>query len=440
MRNFRKFSILLLLVMLVPFSVFAQASEEATAIEVGDTVEGELTESQGVAFYTLELDERAALQITMLAPDFDAYLVLLDEDGEEIATDDDSAGSLNAQLSVTLSAGTYTIAAQSYGYYRVERATAGDFTLTLEEFQINQIEYTQTIEGTLTATQTEAHYVFSGQAGDVIIISQDSADFDSYLILELNGSEVTRNDDGGEGLNSKIGPYVLPTTGEYTIIATSYTRSSTGDYTLSLLPIELIEIEKDEPVEASFTRTNQTLYLSFEAEIGDILDILVDGEFEVNLSVKDSNEYIVAETTNTNSLNAIVIDTQGTHLLEINPASGTEIGEFSVQLTDTILPSLNESPQIFELGANSYQQLVTLDVKAGDSYRLIVNVLDGEAASPSIYIAQDGTSFISQNTSGVSRISADFTATSTGTLLITISEYSYELREIEVIAEALGTE
>lgn len=438
----KKLSIFLLFVIfIVPFSAFAQTDEPtATAIELGDTVEGELSLENGVAFYTFELDAATAIEITLIAPDFDAYLALLDEDGAEIAADDDGAGSLNSQISMTLSSGTYTIAAQSYGYYRSARATSGDFTLSLEEFQINQIEYTQTVESTLTASKTEERYIFNGQAGDLIIIAQESSDFDSYLILEFNGAEITRNDDGGEGLNSKIGPYVLPSTGQYTIISTSYTRSSTGDYTLSLTPIEITEIEKDETLEFSFTRNSQSVYLSFEADQGDVLDILVDSEFQVNILVKDSNEYTVSDETNTNSLNAVIINTDGTYTLEITPASSSTVGDISVQITEAVLPSLSESPQIFALGYDNYQQLVTLDVKAGIAYRLTVAMVDGESASPSLYIAQNGIASISQSASGVSRISADFTATSSGTLVITISEYSYESREIEVIAEELGTE
>jgi len=58
---------------------------------------------------------------------------------------------------------------------------------------------------------------------------------DTYLILRgPDGEEVARDDDGGAGLNSRIEDVELPSTGQYTIVATSFWENSQFPYQLSL--------------------------------------------------------------------------------------------------------------------------------------------------------------------------------------------------------------
>jgi hypothetical protein len=52
---------------------------------------------------------------------------------------------------------------------------------------------------------------------------------DSYLqLLGPDGQELIRDDDGGVSLNSLIEEYILPETGEYTIVSSSYGSNSRG--------------------------------------------------------------------------------------------------------------------------------------------------------------------------------------------------------------------
>lgn len=83
-------------------------------------------------------------------------------------------------------------------------------------------------------------YHFQGTAGQQIVINMTSSAFDSYLyLLNPNNQIITEDDDGGDGVNSRIPPnngsFTLPVTGTYTIYATSFSSGSTGAYSLSLL-------------------------------------------------------------------------------------------------------------------------------------------------------------------------------------------------------------
>ena len=82
-------------------------------------------------------------------------------------------------------------------------------------------------------------YTFSGTAGQQVAVSMSSTAFDTYVyLLGPNGAEVASNDDGGGGTNSRIpasgGFLTLPSTGTYTIQATSFSAGTSGAYALSL--------------------------------------------------------------------------------------------------------------------------------------------------------------------------------------------------------------
>ncbi|MGH9943651.1 MAG: Calx-beta domain-containing protein, partial [Pyrinomonadaceae bacterium] len=104
----------------------------------------------------------------------------------------------------------------------------------------------QTINGTLTTSDCALQdgsyfdeYRFNGTAGQQIAVELNSADFDSFLyLLAPDGSLLEVDDDSGGGTDSRIpsegGFFSLPSTGAYTIYATSFHAEDTGAYTLTL--------------------------------------------------------------------------------------------------------------------------------------------------------------------------------------------------------------
>jgi uncharacterized protein (TIGR03437 family) len=82
-------------------------------------------------------------------------------------------------------------------------------------------------------------YSFSGTAGQQVVLSQSSTAFDSYLyLIGPNGALLAQDDDGGDGVNSRIPPdsgfFTLPATGTYLLEATSLGENRAGDYTISV--------------------------------------------------------------------------------------------------------------------------------------------------------------------------------------------------------------
>lgn len=74
-------------------------------------------------------------------------------------------------------------------------------------------------EGTLRSAEGE--HTFSGEAGQSVMITVNSADFDTSLsLLDPSGAELAYNDDYARSPNSTI-VYTLPTSGTYKVIARS---------------------------------------------------------------------------------------------------------------------------------------------------------------------------------------------------------------------------
>ncbi len=101
--------------------------------------------------------------------------------------------------------------------------------------QSSRIQYNETVQSEIAENATEEQWEFDGHTGDLILIDMraDGSNLDTYLtLLDPFGNPLLSDDDSGEGLNSRIGPYRLPSDGIYTILAGRYGGS--GGYLLEL--------------------------------------------------------------------------------------------------------------------------------------------------------------------------------------------------------------
>lgn len=441
--HLRKLVFLALIVLTLPLAVWAQSASgepvDGGEIEYGETVDAELSEDAPAFAYTFTGEEGTSVTATMISEDFDTYLTLLDEDGIELSADDDSAGNLDSRIGpFSLPAdGDYTVVAQSYAFRNGSGSASGDFTLTLDTFETEVIEYGETIEGTLTTTALEALYFFRGAEGDSVIIRLSSDDFDSYLTLsDPSGFELISNDDSGGNLNSVIGPYTLPQTGDYMISARSLSGSSTGNYVLDLERAEISTLEFGETVTVDIDESNSVAYFTFDANAGDIVDVAVEGDVDTNLTLNDTYNYQLAFDEdggrgNNPELTGVVLSQAGAYTLLLQAPFG---GEGSVELTLTrgVVPSLNDGPQTVNFSSSQTTRTLVYTGEAGDTVRLNVSVGGGNTASPSVDVAQNGVSVTYVSASTVESISAVFTVPSDGDVLVTVSEYSYTNLSLEV--------
>jgi hypothetical protein len=403
---------------------------EVTPIEIGQSVSGELTDAAPAAFFSFTGTAGQSVSIIHVSEDFDSYLVLLDSEENVLAANDDGAGDLDSLITFTLpSDGTYIIRADSYGNYNGVMVSTGAFTLTLNAVERDVIEYGQVIDGELTASMPAATFVFTGSAGDSITIRQESNAFDSYLTLnDPDGFELAYNDDGAGNLNSLIGPLTLPVTGEYTITATSLSRSDVGAFTLTLSRVQIQPAAIGETVTGSIDSAGAQAFVSFEGAIGDVISVSVDSEIDTNLTLNDPNNYFLISDEDGGSgvnpeISGYVLGQTGTYTLVIGSAVG-DVGEFSLKITREALPSLNEGDQVLSFTSATTTRSISYTAEAGESVVVTFTARSG-VASPSVDITQAGMSLAYGSASSVSSFSMAFTVPESGDLVLSVSEYSY---------------
>lgn len=279
----------------------------ATTAAMGESSDGRLEDGDStmpahgfVDAWDVEAGVGVELEIVMDSGEFDTYLYLIGPTGERLTSDDDGgAWGTNSRIQhTTQSEGTYRVLATSYGGY-----SQGAYTIRISEGfgssnQATPLAMDEEITGTLEATPMDEfgyqpevgdRYTIDLEAGIQAVFAMGSDDIDSYLrLLGPEGYDVASDDDGGEGLNSRL-VFMVQQSGTYTLVASALSGGA-GTYTLLATTEEPAEVTVEEltlgegvsgRLETGDARSlNGGGYVdaySFEAEAGDRVDIRVDG-------------------------------------------------------------------------------------------------------------------------------------------------------------------
>ncbi|MCC6616880.1 MAG: PPC domain-containing protein [Anaerolineae bacterium] len=436
-----RIAILLMMVLLLSLPMMAFAQEE---IAFGETAEGNLTADEPTVAYTFTAEQDQVVTIRLESAEFDCFLTLQNADGDVLATDDDSAGNLDSQITAFAipADGEYTILAQSYASSQGPGGEVGSYTLSLETTASSTLEYGMSVDGNLTEVETFDDYTFQGGEGDTIIITMIGEEgLDSYLSLFEGvdkGSALVTNDDGAGGLNSLIGPYTLPADATYTIEATSFSRSAAGDYTLSLERAEVSNLEYGDSLEASLTENRQFLYYQFEGEEGDIIDLAVEGGATLGTSVtlNGPDGYQVSYSDSYSGADPLINDVQltttGTYTVLIRTLEAGTAGKITVALDRAELASLDEGSQTLEFDDTVTRNTVLFTGTEDEVVTLTFTIADGATGSPSVSITQGGSSVTYLSGTTVQAMTATFVVPDDGDVLVQIDDYAYEAHSIEV--------
>ena len=218
-------------------------------------VNGELTEKDDkdkirtqcyCKTYTYKMVKGRTYQIDMKSKDLDSYLRLENPKGKQVAEDDDSGDDLDARIIYKAEeTGNFKIIATTF-----DGGATGKFTLTVSDkdapastgkpielkTEQGKATYTGNLDKDDPFYKNKKHklFTFRMEAGKTYQIDHMSGAFDAYLYLEdPDGKLLAEDDDGGEGLNSRI-IYKAEKTGNYRMIATSLSGRATGAFTLSV--------------------------------------------------------------------------------------------------------------------------------------------------------------------------------------------------------------
>lgn len=185
----------------------------------------------------LRADQRHTIDLR--SSDFDAYLILRDEWGREVARDDDSGGGLNARIVFTPTfAGRYFLEVTTYrmnetGVYRLIRMS--EPMLSGETVVQGYLSPGRELWLRPGCYYQEHSFAFLPGRSYTIELNSDRGGswFDPYLYLVDGMGQVVRSDDDSGGdLNARITGFVPSAGMNYRIIVSSFARGATGGYRL----------------------------------------------------------------------------------------------------------------------------------------------------------------------------------------------------------------
>jgi len=228
------------------------APAPASAIEIGATVQGELTASDGKSesgraadAYRFQGREGQRIRIDMSSSDFDTYMQLFDDNRLSLAEDDDGgAEGTDSRVTFTLpSTGAYIVEARAFS------EDTGRYALTISEIEPEKapeaLAFGATVQGEIAevdSTDGEDRgfdaYVFTGRDGQRVQAIMRSGDFDTFVQIGRPGAEfeaLASDDDGlGEGTDSRLS-YTLPEDGDYVLRALPFVAKGKGLYSIELI-------------------------------------------------------------------------------------------------------------------------------------------------------------------------------------------------------------
>ena len=223
---------------------FSGMSETGTLARGDETLEG--GEFFDVYPFTGSAGQR--LSIEMSSTEFDTWVGLVGPEGIIDANDDAPNMGTNSRLDVSLpTSGEYSVIATSFaagetGRYNLNVSAGGGSSRPVTNSNnASELYVGASVNGQLTTSdrrgqygEYEDTYSFQAQAGQNVRVTMESGPIDTYLRLAGPGGVSLENDDYNGSLDQSVIEFRAPSSGRYTITATSYAEGETGSYTLSV--------------------------------------------------------------------------------------------------------------------------------------------------------------------------------------------------------------
>ena len=194
-------------------------------------IKGNITGVNRKAVYKIKFETNHIYVIDLESKAFDTFLEVRDASNKLLAENDDGGKGLNSRLVfVPSKSATYQIVASPL------RVGTGPFTLTIREDKayfaaVGKLTRKDALDRVRTRSHHKVHVV-KLSVGNRYTIDLISPDFDTYLRVEdASGTSLAQNDDGGEGLNSRLS-FRAEKNGNYRIIATAFDGNDLGSYSI----------------------------------------------------------------------------------------------------------------------------------------------------------------------------------------------------------------
>jgi hypothetical protein len=413
------------------------ATQDGTQIRPGQVVNGRLSAEVLSAVYRFSGMADDRVSITLSSRSFDAFLRLESQNGELVASNDDTQGSLNAALENIILPGddTYVIVVTSSN-----GRGQGDYTLVMNYFQVVEIAYGAVIEGTFDSTTTSAIYRFEGEQGDIVNISMNSEQIDSNLRLSTPEYELAFDDDSGGNRNALISGMILPTTGVYFVTASSFAQNAVGSFTVSLTKAEMIPVAANS--QTSVLMQGEPILFSYQGRVGERLMAYVESDnVDTILNIKGPTGGFVGWDDDSGTglnpeISRVFLDTEGNYILSILPFSSETTGEISLVLEIEPPPLVQcDTSQTLVFNPKAQQYMFLLEAQAGSIVEVMLLAHGFTGENLNMNIIQNGMYLNFPGSFGDSQVKGIVDFSADGWALIQIYNFYYGSTTLEMSIE-----
>jgi hypothetical protein len=357
-----------------------------TALQVGATATGMISSEQPAVDYTITLNAGQTITVTLerVTDTLDAYLQILDEQGRELAYNDDAAttvgdSSLNAQITgfSAPASGTYIIRATRYNQEVGD--SSGEYRLTVSESTgggagdvqdgirfADPVAVGDTVTNEIAGDVYAVEYPIQLAEGETIAVTMIALNgsLDPLLaIYEPGGQPDAYNDDaasivGDSSFNAQIASYTAAEAGTYFIWATRYNLEdgdSEGGFEMAITTADPVIAAEGGPITPGSTDTNGISTSTFAVDytitlragetitvtmiaLDDTLDpsLVILDEFGNEMAYNDDAEVQVGESSYNAQIVGFAPQTDGTYTIRATrffEEGGSSLGRFELTVS-----------------------------------------------------------------------------------------------------------
>ena len=352
--------------------------------------------------------------------------------------------------------------ADDSGFVRLELVTSdgdkpGDYTVNIRRARGNQpaviltataiaapaqastaVGRAEVISGSLV--EGWAEIAFDGAAGQVLLISVASDDFDpAAALLDRDDAELAFNDDSRGQKDALVGPLKLPYSGRYTLSISAAPLmmpqgAQTGDFKVSITPIALKPISFDAAIQFALSADTPALYYSLPVQTGDSLSVSLDsrGALDTLLQVVSpaGEEYAFDDDSGSGfdaELSNLIFDRAAAYVLVISTFDGDSMGAGTVRIVRNPVHSLDDGAVTIALSDKAIRDLVVFDAAEDELLVLNLEVISGHVEDLYVTATIEGMEVMSYSTMGVpDELPLAFVTPMSGRVVVTLEKFGYD--------------
>lgn len=285
-----------------------------------------------------------------------------------------------------------------------------------------------------------AEFAFAGAAGQVLLISLASDDFDPALaLLDQEDESIAFNDDSRGQNDAAIGPLALPYSGRYRLEVSAKPLMMAqgaidGEFELTITEIRLESLEFDTGLAFSLGDGSPARYYALPVETGDSLSVTLDsgGQLDTLLQViaPDGSELAFDDDSGSGldaELSNLIFDREATYVLGVSSFDSEASGSGSLSIRRNPVQALDDGAARVTLNDKAIRDLVVFDASEDEHLILNLQKLKGHVEDLYVTATVEGMEVMSYSTMGVPEdLPLAFVMPMSGRVVVTLEKFGYD--------------